>query len=512
MTTHETRWMGRTVLLMMIALVATACVQDETQHDRTRDQVETNVQGLSGTLTETTQFVEDSQVVLNSLSLYDSAVVEQESASGSACVEDEDGSTDCQQSSDSDTEFDSESDTETDVYGSADRYTDQLVDALLEYVFTERNIINEGSNSVTYKIRGRTVCQEGMSDYQQCVGQVENTDLRIRVTSPSDGTLLFEITVGPDRHAPLDIELSDSHLAVAADLSETKEAVRHIDSVVDSDLADGLPETMTGRFRAEIGSERAKQVYSELVIEQDIEVAGPDYGVELASAQGPVLEASADAKTETVSSSVGFNAIDVSYPITYGQYDEETEETTLDYVTHLAGLSGESTLSVGDDQLEITDIGFGDSTSWLKIDGSKAVTGDLNPNDGRSVDLTIRPDGSGDDGLVVEATPTLEVLTTFDFAHVQDYVGVADWLVDYEFEGRAHGADPVEARIGDEQVEMVAGQLDLGSVNPDASVMVDEGQCLLPDEPETNDGDSSVDSSSEPPLSYLKSGDCPSSQ
>jgi hypothetical protein len=501
MSFRDTPTIGAAAATLAATLLLAACGPPEgtSDHESTRQSLETNVQSLSQRTSGAAKFIEQNGVATNTYAMYSSAM---EGEASSDCAD----ANNCGGSADEEPASNDHS-----VVVDTTESSKWVVEALLRTVFTQKNVENKTGNSITYRLRGENVCgQRNSPGYRDCVQQVDDFALRIRVTNPSADTLNFEIMVGPQRHKPVDVELSETRLSVLARLGGIKSAVEHYDSITDEPMAQDLPGTMQGHLRATLESDRPRHAHSELKIEKDIDVSGNDYGIQLARAADPVFQMTADGQAETVSSEVNFNEIEVAYPITYGSYDESTDEQTLEYLVHLAGMTGRSTLSNGTESLEIENVGFGDSTSWVKIDGQQVFSGDLNPNDGRTVDITVSPNDIEDDnGLAVEVQPALEVLTEWDLDHVKDVLEVPEWAVNYQFEGRLGGANPAELLTTDDFLKVAQGQLDLGSVDPEASVMVDQGQCLLSADKQ-QDGSGSGDTDSDHPLSYLEAGSCPS--
>ena len=254
---------------------------------------------------------------------------------------------------------------------------------------------------------------------------------------------------------------------------------------------------MKGRIRAQLESKRSKHIHFEIKLETAINISGGDYGAALAQAAKPVFGATADGEAETLTTTVNFNEISGNFPVTYGYVSEpprtndgsdsgstsgESEQTTLDYAFRLAGLSAQAKYTAGSSEVEGTNISLGDSTSWLKINGKKSVTVDLNPNHGRSFDGTVgwewADDGSYVDALTFEVSPAVGLRTALAFAHVKETLHIDSWLEDYEFQGTFAGASPVKARLTGEYLEVVDGQLDLRSTSPSSHKTAGAGDCI----------------------------------
>ena len=392
------------------------------------------------------------------------------------------------------------------------RVTRELLSELNEHVVHEENIETETESSVTYLVDGEDVCGEparavcsdgssseectaGQSDYyKQCVREADKMEYRVRVTSPTEGALDVDLLVGPGRHKPLEFELRKRRVAAIADLGGIKKSIEHADTVYDSDVGSQLPSTMKGRIRAQLESKRSKHIHFEVKLETAINISGGDYGAALAQAAKPVFGATADGEAETLTTTVNFNEISGNFPVSYYEYEEQPrsgsgssgssqpEETVLDYAFRLAGLSAQAKYTAGSSEVEVSDVGLGNSTSWLKIDGKKSVTVDLNPNHGRAFDATVgwewADDGSYVDALTFEAAPAVGLRTALAFAHVKETLYVEPWLEDYEFEGTFAGASPVKARLTGEYFEVVDGQGDLRSTSPSSHKTAGAGDCI----------------------------------
>ena len=484
-------------------------------HKTTTQNLESNSKNLSERVSNSSTFLESSDLFSYSFDMYDSG-------GGEACTTDSQGNTTCESTESEEYELDIDTEVQEGV--------EQALAQLKKQVFTEDNIETQTETSITYRLKGDDVCSEDQENYQQCVDQTNKMRYRVRVTSPNSGTLKFTAMIGPDRYTPVSFELGKNHLAATADLGDIKRTVEYTDKVYGTESASELPSTLEGQVRAELRSKRDDHAHFEIKIEKAINVSGNDFQAKLAQAAKPVFGVTADGKSETLTSTVNFNAIEASFPVEYmvgepqpvedgsgsSGSSSEPEYETVNHALKLAGLTSKSTYKAGSEELKIENISLGDSSSWLKMNGKKAITVDLNPNHGRSYGVTVGVEKSGDsvEALTFDVSPAFDLQTAFSFSHVKDLVDVDDYLVDYEFQATLDGSDPASLRASENGLEVTSGQLKLSSKNPAASKTAMAGQCLEEQttEPATNDGSGSDggsgSSSDYHPLKDIQVTDC----
>lgn len=457
-------------------------------HETTQQSLEHNTKTLSKRISSSVQFIENSTLATDGLSMYsesDCAVQSGGSQPG--------GSQPCASG---------EVEIETDM----SEQTSEAIKLLKAKVFNRDHIVASSEKSITYRVPGKTICGEepetlcepaegasggsscsGSNDsswHDECVKNANKMKYRIRVTSPSNGDLDFEFLIGSDDLKPGTLELHDNHVAVIADLGQIKKTIKYADDIYDNNAAQDLPSTMKGVIRAQLESDGPKHAHFETKIEAGVSIGGGDYGLDLARAAKPVFGVTADADKRTLTSTVDFGAIEATFPSTY--YDSNgsggSTETILQHTVHLAGLSAQAKYVGNSDEVQFTNIGIGDATSWLKMAGKKVLSADLNPANGRQFNVTVKP-GKNGEGIQFDVEPNFDLQMDFNFGRIKNKLSNFNeffdkWTEDESIRVRLSGGNPASVVATDEEVKIRKGKLEISSKNPSKKVTVQAGQCL----------------------------------
>lgn len=388
--------------------------------------------------------------------------------------------------------------------------TQDLIDLLNSRIFVESNIEQQTDLEVTYLLDGQTMCPADdftePADQQDCINEVDSLELRLVVTSFTQGDVDIEVLVGPNRFNPVDFELHDGSLAATVDLAETRSAMVFAAGVTGDDLSE-MPSTMQGRVRGEFSHDGNGKATGTLSILQNVVISGQDYDVSVSKAQ-PAGRVTVDATTQTISGLLDLNAIDLRAPVTETEttWDaetgaESTTETSYEIALHLGGASFDADYAVGDERVDVHNVGLGNTTSTLDIDGKRVASIDLNKNHGRHLAFSLV---SGEHGMELSVSPAFDLELMLAFAQVQDKLdGLDDWVLDDLLRVTLDGAANPAVRIGDSGVEVLDGQLSISSTAAGVSHQVSAGQCLLPPEgdapePVSGTGSGSSDGSGTP--------------
>lgn len=489
MTDKSRRRTNLTLVAAAAALLYVGCGptggNQPVDHETTQQHLEQSSSTLADRVGNSADFVESSELLSYSYG----------TTYGEDCTNTSDGSTTCERNTDP----------EFNIAENVKDSVERVLTELQKRVFKRDNIVSESRTSVTYAIEGEDFCEETYEtceygpdgnkqncteepndNYGQCKQNMNAMNTRIRVTRPQGNDYRFTLLVSSNDYQPVSVTLGNSKIAATGDLGDIKRTIKHSDEVYDNDTSEELPATMKGKLRGELRSDREKHAHFEVKIEQAVNVSGNDYDVALAKAAKPVFGVTADGQAKKITSTLNFNNIEASWPVEHYKNDSskprsKQKSKTLEYAVNLAGATIKSTYEAGSDQLEFTNIGLGDATSWLKIAGKKAVTADVNPNDGRSFGVTIgvhkNNDGSTE-AWTFDVKPALDVTADFDFTHVDSWLYVDDYLENYTFSALLDGATPASLRLNDEHLEVTAGTLELSSKNPTAKRTANSGQCI----------------------------------
>jgi hypothetical protein len=340
--------------------------------------------------------------------------------------------------------------------------TDRIVEELTTEVFTDANHIGDGIYAIPASLACTT--EDHVVD-AECAAEFAKLELRVR-TETDDDRLILGVQVGANHDEPLRFTLSHTTLAVTIDLDETGRAVTALAPVFGEAPNARLSGEVTGQIEI-LGTAHAKL---SLTFNRPLDIAIADAGVALdspdalrvTSATANVAALAFDAGAGTGSAVVGLGATTVHVP-----GDAEAAEPALDL--DLGGASMVAMLATNQ-PMQITHVGLGERTTTLSVGGQRAVTIDLNPNDGRAFGATIAHDpATGLDTIGV--SPKLDLHIAIDHAVLGDEPPAFD-ITRVLLEGslRTGGAD--------ERIEVTSGTFAITTNPAEFGFTAVAGQCV----------------------------------
>lgn len=382
----------------------------------------------------------------------------------------------------------------------------QLTEFLKTRIFTEANVELAQPREITYLLKGANVCADMGSDKAQCEDFFDKAQLRIVATSPAPNDFNLKLLVGAAKANPITLELGSSAMAIEADLGAAKASVLTIATALGEDAPE-LPETMQGKVRAALNRPGAKKLEATFSVLAALKVAGADFDVQVAPTNDAV-KLSIDGVAKTVDHQVNWAAINAKFPFweyeevvttvtdengdTYEEYDSQPK-TKHSVQIALGGINGQALFDAASEAINLKGLGLGDTTSTVSVDGEQIVSVDLNPANGRRVDLNMREE---QDSMLLEIAPALDLKVVLAFAKIQDKfteLDVQDWMLGDTLSIKADGANPVRLSMGD-QLKVLAGKLTISSSAANITHTVNADQCLLETESQeqtrTDEGDS----------------------
>ena len=374
---------------------------------------------------------------------------------------------------------------------------EEVADTLAERLFNADNYEGDG----VYRIPVDLVCsaddETGEMD-PECVEQWERAELRIKVELADDG-LDFTLLIGPDRSAPLTLELRPGRISVVVDLGETADAIRFLAPEAE------LPDVLEGVVAFSLVVNGPQDVSFAIAVREAVRVeASTDDGrIAFATdARDPLASLRIEVAARRLTALFDLGRTQLSMP---NQMGDDSSLAAGTWSIDWRGLSFTATAQDGADEIVIDNIGLGDDTSTIKLDGTQLVGIDLNPADGRRAKLTLRPDPAG--GLPIATfEPGLEVLIDVFLQPLADAGDLIDpWLLDDSYRIALSGDRPATQSIAPDELSGTPGALriargQLAIESQTASVTVSTGQCLLADP--VTDGE-------HPLLGGLAAGACP---
>lgn len=295
---------------------------------------------------------------------------------------------------------------------SSDQAASELETFLRQRVFTEGNLETADSRSAIFRLRGEAICTDGTYAADPgCVSTVNDLELRIHATKSGDG-FDYQFLVGPTRANPVTLSLRSDSAGLAFDLGGIKTAAEHIETVTGTTI--DLPAVMEGAFGlavTRLGAAHVKIALSVLSA-LHVRVDATDGSYDFTTQPAEVLAFDADGTAGVLSWALGLGATTFSLPYV-GNVAAASPSGFTTFGIALGGLSYKVSATVAaPDVVEILDVGLGTETSrvWAsKADATvvDAVVVDLNPNDGRKLDVTVQDDAAT--GTTVTFTSKLDV-------------------------------------------------------------------------------------------------------
>jgi hypothetical protein len=345
---------------------------------------------------------------------------------------------------------------------------DAEVAYLNDKLFTDANYVGDG----IYQVPASLVCTRTAVDPSgnpvdtidaTCAAQLAKVDLRIR-TAKDAGAVVFAIQVDADHDEPLILTLTHTSIALTVDLDGTQRAFVALASVFGKDVPNAA---LSGQVTSKLEILGAAKVRASFSIDRALSIAyaaagadlgGPDALV-LTSAKAEVFAVTLDGTAKTGSFAVGLADTVVKLPASDGK------RTELD----LGGATLAASFAAGK-PLALTHVGLGNHTTTLSINGARAESIDVNPQDGRAFDVTVTPDpATGTETIAV--SPRLDLQVTVDHAVLGDAPPVYD-VTRVLLDGSLRSSDTSD------QVEVATGSFSITTNPAGHGFTAAAGQCV----------------------------------
>lgn len=339
---------------------------------------------------------------------------------------------------------------------------------LTRNVFSDANHQGDG----VYRIPAAVFCSEGADPTTgdptgavnpDCAASMDKIAPKIKVRG-DESELEFSLLLGPSSNEPLSLTLSKKAVALHLDLGETADAVAEL-----TDLFGGQKPNLRAAGRVAVGLEvlGAEHVAFKGTIERAVDLAFADPGVSLdsaaalrlSSAAAPVYTLEIDGVAQTVTSALALGETRLHAPA-----DDLDPETNLD----LPGLSGALTVTPGQ-PVKITGLSLGKRTLTVDAGGRRAMTVDLNPDHGRSFDVTVTENAGA---VSFAVSPRLDLRMEIDRAALGEEVRpyeVSRLLLD--------GTSPT-LTFSSSSLQLSSGHLGISTTPAQYGLEANAGQCL----------------------------------
>ena len=366
----------------------------------------------------------------------------------------------------------------------------ELQEVLDTYVFTEANVESSTQTSVTYLMRGSVMCQDAPSPQElaECAGEVDQRQMRLEVTAPSQNDVRIRAMVGPDRAAPFAMTLSPTSMGVEMDLAQLKAALVFVANTWPQMgfEASQLPRVMQGSMRVQ-GSWSQDQVQMGFSVLDPVQVTDASLGFDVRlGAATDMLSVGFDAAANTVRYVADVRGLDALFPLRYEEFvhdeidvfDYETRQVDTTMRLRAQTLKAEGTWSSLQDTLDIA-LDLGSTPLSMDVDGKTVLAAGLSTGvgGGMFVGKLTTPDGG--DTVTLTAVSELTAALKMAFAPVAGVLqddGLRDPQVNETYQVGAQAG--TEVTFDDFGGLVSSGGFTLGTQSDGQLFSVAGGQCF----------------------------------
>jgi hypothetical protein len=333
---------------------------------------------------------------------------------------------------------------------------DATVAYLNDHVFTDANAAGDGM----FRLTADVLCAPADAT---CAAQVAELAPQLRTSKDGDA-LVIGLELDADHDEPVHLTLSHDSLAVSVDLDAAQRAL----GAVASALGDAAPNlSLAGALTARIDILATAKAQAALTIDRALAIAGAPAGAaltgdaafQLRSAAGEVIAISLDGNAKSGALTTGLGETTIALPAIGGK------RIALD----LAGLASAATFAAGQ-PLALTHLGLGARTSQLTVNGAVAAAIDLNPDNGRALDVTVSRDAAA-------ATTTFAVAPALDLRLALDHGVLGDTAPVYDVT-RVAVTGSVRRHDATGVLEVLSGDLAISTNPASFGVTAHPGQCV----------------------------------
>ena len=343
--------------------------------------------------------------------------------------------------------------------------TDAMVDYLNTTIFTDANHVGDGIYDIPSSLAcTSTIIDENGDETEEtdpdCVQSWDKIDLRIRVAEDGD-TLRFAFQVGANHDEPLELGLASDELSLTVDLDEAEAATETLASAFGEQAPNAR---LAGRVTGALTVLGTAHVEASLTVNRAIAIAVADDGVDLDGADATRFSTAAGKIIAVeLNGGAGSGAFELGIGETAVHIPGE-ESFDLD----LAGATLRAEATAG--QLSLTNVSLGNRTTTVKRNGALALSVDLNPDDGRTLNATITGDATTGEATL-EVSPKLDARMTVNHA-ADDFTPVYD-VTRVLLDGSLHGAEGTDA------LEVLSGTFAISTNPASYGFTANAGQCVL---------------------------------
>jgi len=381
---------------------------------------------------------------------------------------------------------------------------DGVVQALQERVLLSSQLESApNTTQLVYRLDPAIQCDGD----ETCVAVLTEQPVRFAIESYSPSTYEVAVSLGDPSLVPFRFTASPTSLTGQVHFQDLAAAIARLKPYMSETAEVPVLTAAEGVLRLGVSNVDNSSTRFALDVLESIQVSAPvgDQDLSLTVGTGEVA-VTANSAAETLGALVYLGATSVGIPggfaaalIDGSKCSDETNPDSLEgdcepssdtpaltgvFDAHLGGLTVNTLLHLGDKAIHVQGLGLGATPSTLAYNGDELLRVNINPNDGRALDLTIQVD-EFNDGLQWVISPRLEALIDLHFLPLtNDLESLPSWLLDDKLVVLFEGAESVTAQVVDGGIAIMDGVLSLSSTALAGDpLVVSAGMCMGMDQP-----------------------------
>ena len=335
----------------------------------------------------------------------------------------------------------------------------------------------------------------------ECLAVAEREAPQVRLTGVGDG-LEAALLVAQGQESVGSVTLTSNLARVSLDLGVIARVIREISNEGEGE-GEGFQVELEGAISLEMDTSEAGRAIFRFNVDRAIRVTGQFEDASALDLSFPAAENVFSLTSDSADSSLALRldipklveSFSASLTETY-DYDPETGEEILveqgpvrNIVATLGGLDlGAALRLVGEGVETSFEVGLGDESSHVEIDGQRIVQVDLNPNNGRLISLSLdRSDFESEDLVLALASELHELKIETKLGLISEFEA-PEWIADeiFKFAFLSAGGDlpSIALDSANEQLQILTGTLEMTAERAGLSHSAEGGQCMMPIERE----------------------------
>ena len=365
---------------------------------------------------------------------------------------------------------------------------------------------------------------------QDCLRIMQEEEPRVRLQAAGDG-IKVELLLNQGQDILATATLNSDLARVSLDLGTLTRIIESIDSNVEEG-SDDFDLELSGAISLEMDTSIENKAIFRANVDKAISVVGRVEGLEEINFTFPaardVFSVTSDSEEPALNLALAIpklvQSLQTSLTSEY-EYDEETGEDILveegplrEIVATLGGLNLGFNLKLVDEGVSTTmEVGLGQDSSSIAIDGNEVIKVDINPNHGRLISFNFDHSTASENLLLTLASELHALNVELNLGLVPEIeapLGFADELYKVAFTSLNNELPSLVLGGEDSFIQVLTGQLDIVAERGEISHSAEGGMCINPieDDEENFSEDFSeeeyVEDEPEHPLAMLEVAAC----